>query len=68
MNENEFDYNGATFVAVKSALESGCERCAFCDADCVKLLGAGRIPTCVWQDRADKRNVIFIRKAEIPED
>lgn len=62
MNENEFDFNGATFVAVKSALEDGCARCAFQDADCVKLLGAGKMPTCVWTDRGDRRNVIFVIK------
>ncbi len=60
MNENEFEYAGVRYVAVKSLPGAGCEGCAFIGEDCVRLVATGKIPSCVWLRRGDLRTVVFV--------
>lgn len=61
MNENEFDYNAKTYVAVET--EKPCDKCAFVrDIGCVSLKIRGIIPECLSRFRADGKRVFFVEK------
>lgn len=64
MNENEFEFRGVRYVAAKSPPGAGCECCALYAIECVRLVAEGKIPSCMWRERGDMRNVIFLPKAK----
>ena len=54
--ENKFEYNGLIYIAVE---EEGCKLCAFNSKQaCIYPLL--NIPYCSNEERADKRNVVFV--------
>ena len=62
MNENQFELEGKTFVAVQE--HEPCEGCAFEERadECWKLREAGKIPPCNWKLRKDGIATIFVEK------
>lgn len=62
MNENEFQLNGKTYVAVESDKNNPCKGCAFWAEGCTKLKRRGKIPCCSTVFRADRKSVIFVEK------
>jgi len=60
INENEFVYDGVTYVAQGSNGE--CDGCAFKFTDCVTILTDNNRPVCNRISRLDEREVIFIKK------
>ena len=55
-NENKFEYNGLIYIAVEA---EGCKLCAFNSKQaCISPLL--NIPYCSNEERADKRNVVFV--------
>lgn len=59
MNENEFEYNGKTYVVEQSGGE--CIGCAFLhDDDC--SVPFEHVPPCHHVDRNDETDVIFVEK------
>ena len=63
MDENEFEFEGKTYVSVDAGnLVAKCSPCAFYKThDCVRLSDNGEIPYCDYC-RDDMRNVIFVEK------
>jgi hypothetical protein len=61
MSEDEFEYNGKTYIAVDS---KGCDFCAMVMGGECLCLGddAQNIPQCYGDFRIDKRNVHFEEK------
>lgn len=59
-NENEFELNGVTYVAVPDDGYT-CKGCAFIMTACYTL----NLPRCISESRKDERNVIFIRKTNM---
>jgi hypothetical protein len=62
IDENEFEFEGKTYVAVEGA---GCEGCHIMrdHSETMPCLGSyERIPACLWSDRSDKRNKVFKEK------
>lgn len=64
MNENEFEFRGVRYVAEKSPPGAGCECCALYAVECVRLVAARKIPSCMARERGDMRNVVWVRKVE----
>lgn len=63
MNENEFEYNGKTYIAINAPMAGNCcQECAFSPASCMQLLDSTKIPPCTRTGRMDNRSVIFIEK------
>lgn len=66
MNENEFQFNGKTYIAVDG--KAGfpgyvlCRRCAFLKEFCYKLVRSEKIPACLASYRKDNRDVYFVEK------
>lgn len=60
MGENEFEFEGKTFIAVESNLE--CDGCAFDGFFC--NLDWKSYPACMAGRRHDKKEVIFVEKQE----
>lgn len=67
MDENEFRYDGKTFVAVEDEDEIPCTRCALWKVDCYWLRAHGEIPHCSERLRKDGRNVRFVEKGALDE-
>lgn len=61
MNENEFEFNGKTYVAVEDESPL-CSGCAFFEYHCIRLQTFGKIPRCTVIDREDGRLVKFFEK------
>ena len=66
MNEDEFEYNGKTYVTVNQSYNFPCEGCAFYkeedeDYFC-KLRNAGKIPPWSWKLREDGIESMFVEK------
>ena len=57
MDENEFEYEGKTYVTAPDDGEFFCGGCAFESSRCI-----GIIPECRPRFRIDGRNVIFVEK------
>lgn len=63
MNENEFQFRGKTYVAVRDDDDSGCDKCAFAfDIACATLHLREEFPPCIAQIREDGKNVHFVEK------
>lgn len=62
INENEFIYDGVTYVAQE--YDGSCEGCALISPDCVTILTDNNRPACNRFSRLDEREVIFIKKPE----
>lgn len=62
ISENEFIYDGVTYVAQE--YDGGCEECAFLGSDCGTMAKLNERPECISSKRSDKRGVIFIKKSE----
>lgn len=66
MNENEFEYDGKTYIAVEdTGLKSeACKNCVFFDLlrCCLMLRVRGIIPNCLNGVRNDGRDVHFVEK------
>lgn len=60
MNENEFEFNGKTYVAVEDELP--CKNCAFWGKSCGILQWHGKIPPCSAPYRKDDKDVRFVMK------
>lgn len=56
MDENEFEFEGKSYVAVEQDKYPFCSGCAF------EFCGCSRVPECVRSKRADNVNVIFVEK------
>lgn len=64
MNENEFEFEGKTYVAKPYVAESSCNECAmFVGGDCIAIDVRG-IPDCYCGLRKDGMNVIFVEKQQ----
>jgi hypothetical protein len=60
MNEDEFEYEGKTYVAVEG---SGCELCAmFINYDCSVINAGDSFPQCYSKFSKDKADVHFEEK------
>ena len=60
MDENEFEFEGVTYVAAKGVYTYGCEGCNLFDDGC--LIAIGEYPCCSSRGRLDGRDVIFVVK------
>lgn len=71
MNENEFQYNGRTYVAKEEHFAKDyyrCLSCAFIEEPCFGLMNRKKIPQCHFSFRQDKREVYFeLKKKETTE-
>lgn len=56
MNENEFEIDGTSYVAIEDTGYEACKGCAFS----VFGTGCSFAPGCVKEDRHDGRDVIFV--------
>lgn len=61
-NENEFRFDGKTYVAIESEKNKRCNGCAFWEEYCMQLQLRGKIPRCYKEFRADGKNVHFVEK------
>lgn len=58
MDENEFEFEGFTYIAVDGA-QDDCEGCTF-----LRSGACHRIPYCYPSQRVDGRDVIFVEKQQ----
>lgn len=61
MNENEFELDGKVYVAESYDIGETFNLCGNCSFRCRSEL-CEIAPSCGWQDRKDKQNVIFTEK------
>lgn len=61
MNQNEFQFNGKTYVAIENNGGSTCMGCAFSRLDCYNIKS---IPPCLSQIREDGSCVHFVEKGK----